>query len=212
MSYPENDSIFFPKISPPPPCTISLETIVAIVFPSLVIVAVLLIIYLFHSSYREEAKILKHALEPKIKCVATGVTITGNEENGWKHNFPGPLGLNTVDVHFGDEFALFIPKSLLPFVFKTHMQPFMLVKDQNKVRAKFRQSRIGSDRVYKPTRAQFRKGTTTLLGSFRSDAAFGSIRMHLDVMKVKRNDKHLFQAIIDWSHNLDSSHTSSTPS
>lgn len=156
---------------------------------------ILFFAFLYFSSqyYHKQTKNLVTKIFQDTEEVIEKIKTRGQEEQGWRNNFPSITGWENSTIFVAKEFILIAPRSKFPFLFKTHLQPFLLAKDIGELR-----NRLNFNRIFKPlkvTRQNFDKDLEVI---FKPDGLFGQIKMYLTFENMKANELIKIERLKSW--------------
>jgi hypothetical protein len=143
--------------------------------------------------YFKQTETLKQRTKEEVEDIIEKIKTRGQEEKGWKNNFPSVMGWEDSTLLLGKDFVLVSPRSKFPFLFKTYLQPFILTKDDIELRARF-----NFDRVYKPVRVTFQNSTKDIEVIFTPTGILGQVTIYLTFENLKDKDSLKLERMKNW--------------
>ena len=159
----------------------------------LLLISFCLLVGLFSKSYKDQRIRLTNLLEADVLAKIENIKTYGQEENGWKNNFPSVLGWDRTTLRVNRDLILVTGKSYFPFIFKSELQPFVLATDIDTVK-----KRLNFDRVYKPVNIRVTNFGDNLELTIKPTGLLGGIRVHLTFENVGKSNLKSILEIINW--------------
>jgi hypothetical protein len=151
------------------------------------------LLVMFSLYYFRQTETLKQQITGDVEDIIEKIKTRGQEEKGWKNNFPNVMGWEDSTLFLGKDFVLVSPVSKFPFLFRTYLQPFILTNDDLGLR-----TRLNFDRVYKPVRVTFQTSAKDIEVIFKPTGILGQVTIYLTFEDLKERDCLKLERMKSW--------------
>lgn len=167
--------------------------IVFIILTLLTAILFLLLVRQFSNSYKTQRIRLENSVAAEIVSRIENIRTYGQEQNGWKNNFPSVHGWERTTLHVSKDFILVTGESNFPFLFKSELQPFIISLEPEPLI-----NRLAYERIFRPSNMRRTNYGTDLELTIKPSGFLGSIKVHLIFENLGKHQLEKLFEITNW--------------